>query len=555
MPNDPRDNMPDLSEYDEETVVMQPPRYAAEPEFDPQPESEPTQEYNPRPEPAPRQEYVPQPGSAPQQGYAPRPQYAQRPVSPVAPPPRGSKKKWIVPLIIIAALILIAVSFLIVPAVSYRVGEKSFEAGNYAGAARSFKLAGSYQDARERAAIASSAAAYENGVQAFADGEYAAAAVCFKDAGDYKDAKRQLELSNLGVSFARGEELMKAGDYAAAAEKFAAAKYFPGASARESEAYGKLAAQLLEKGSYGEALHAYIAAGDRNAAVSCIGSLVESGRYAEVVDAVGTLNDPAFNTYLYYSQGMLWLQSGEYTAAIELLDAAGDLYDAPSRMKEAYYGQGEELLKRKDYEEAANSFRCAEGYADAAAKITTCSFLTAEDYFADGSLNTAKKLYDSLPSDFEYNGVTVAERLETLNKYKAFLPLCGRWDASDSANRVKTISSSSRYYWIGKPDATHGQITVKCVIGSDGKVTVRGEVQFLRYSNFSASSYLLSTTREKISFSQTVTKANFAFKVGNLTLSHSANGYRAKWQVKEKSGTATNTYSADYTYNNQKTLY
>ncbi len=530
--NDSKDNVSEISEYEEETVAMQ--RQHGTP---PQPEAAAQPEHMSRPEPAPRQEN------------------AGRPVPPMSPPPRGSKKKWILPLVVVVVLALIAASFLIVPAASYRIGVKSFDAGNYAKAAQAFKLAGSYQDAKERAEAAKSADAYERGRLAFEDGDYAAAAACFKEAGDYEDAGKQLDLSNLGVSFAKGEELMQAGDYAAAAKKFAEAKSFPGAAEREKEAYGKLAAQLLDQGSYGDALKAFLAADDRDAALSCVEKMVKDGQYSEVVEAVGSLDDSSFGGYLNYSQGMIQLSNSDFDAAIDAFGKAKGVFDAETRLKEAYYQKGESLMKQKRYDDAAQSYKSASGYSDAETKITTCSFLAAEEHYADGSLNTAKELYEKLPSDFSYDGVTVAERLATLEKFKAFLPLCGTWDASDNANQVKTICSSSQYYWVGKPKANNGQITVKCVIGSDGKVTVRGEVEFVRYSNYSIISSFLRTTRENISFDQTVNKANFTFKVGDLTLSHSANGFRARWQVKEKDGTATNTYSADYTYNNQKTLY
>ena len=212
-------------------------------------------------------------------------------------------------------------------------------------------------------------------------------------------------------------------------------------------------------------------------------------------------------------------------------------------------------MNSKDYEGAAECFEKAGSFSDATTKLATCRFITAEAFYADGSLNTAKKIYEKLPATFSYNGVTVAERLDTLEKFKAYLPLCGTWSASDSSNTIKTIRSGSRYYWSRKPGSSQGEITIKCIINDDGTVTIRGSVRFQRYTNFSDVSYLLTSKDEVISINETVKKANFSIKIGDLTLGHNAKGYRARWQIKVKDGSSTNTYSADYLFDKMTSLY
>ena len=544
MPNDPNDNLYDLSAYGEATVSTYL-QHRETPQPDPQPEPEP------QPQPQPQTALKPQP--APKTSSLPEPvrKIAEKLKSFVQDP----NKKWILPFIGIGLVLVIAAWLAIVPALSYRVCERHFEEGDYSAAARSFKLAGRYEDAKERAVTAANANAYELGVQAYENGDYAEAESRFKEAGDYKDAKKKLTLSSLGVSFAKGESLMQDGDYAEAAKMFAAAKSFPGAADRMKDAYEKYASQMLDRGSYVEAVSAFFAAGDSATGVSCVEKMLENGRYSDVITAAEKVKDASLDRYKSYSEGMLQLQKGEYAKAIGSFAASDGVLDTYNRLAEANYGQGEILFNQKDYEAAAACFEKAGTFSDAVTKLTTSRFLIAEKYYADGSLNTAKSLYEKIPTNCGYNGVTVADRLATLEKYKAYLPLCGTWSASDSANRIKTISSSSRYYWIGKPGSSRGEITVKCVIGSDGKVTVRGEVKFYRYSNFADTSILLRTKEESFTINQTVTKANFSVKIGNLTLSHSAKGYRARWQIKEKPENTTYTYSADYTYNVQKTLY
>ena len=137
-----------------------------------------------------------------------------------------------------------------------------------------------------------------------------------------------------------------------------------------------------------------------------------------------------------------------------------------------------------------------------------------------------------------------AERASLEEKYGGDLP---ETDGIDAELREGALAFLRNVYAVLSLAQEHGL--------SRDDPTVRGEVKFYRYSNFADTSILLRTKEESFTINQTVTKANFSVKIGNLTLSHSAKGYRARWQIKEKPENTTYTYSADYTYNVQKTLY
>ena len=81
---------------------------------------------------------------------------------------------------------------------------------------------------------------------------------------------------------------------------------------------------------------------------------------------------------------------------------------------------------------------------DAADLCTACDYLTAEEHYQNGELNTAKKLFEALPKDYSYkNGAKVGVRLERLEKFKSFAALCGTWKVTDNLSSQRTFTTGA----------------------------------------------------------------------------------------------------------------
>ncbi|MFR3273762.1 MAG: hypothetical protein ACLTQI_08100 [Slackia sp.] len=139
---------------------------------------------------------------------------------------------------------------------------------------------------------------------------------------------------------------------------------------------------------------------------------------------------------------------------MESFEKSSGIEDSDERMKEAYYRLGTNRPEAADVSTASDYFSKADGYEDSAAKKEYCNnaeqLMKAEKEYDDGNLGSAQKAFGNLPSDFEYEGISVASRLEALSSNQSLVDLCGTWKSCSSSATTKQIwvAGVGRYeYW------------------------------------------------------------------------------------------------------------
>ena len=159
--------------------------------------------------------------------------------------------------------------------------------------------------------------------------------------------------------------------------------------------------------------------------------LVKEGDYSKAIELFEESKKGDFEKYIAYCNGMIQLQSNEYLTqkdAVESFEKSSGIEDSDQRMKEAYYRLGTNRLEAADVSTASDYFSKADGYEDSAAKKEYCNnaeqLMKAEKEYDDGNLGSAQKAFGNLPSDFEYEGISVASRLEALSSNQSLLEFC-----------------------------------------------------------------------------------------------------------------------------------
>lgn len=185
---------------------------------------------------------------------------------------------------------------------------------------------------------------------------------------------------------------------------------------------------------------------------------------------------------------------------------------------------------------------------------TACDYLIAEDYYQNGELNTAKKLFEVLPKDYSYNnGKKVSEHLEKLERFKSFVSLCGTWKPTDNYIESKNvyIRTGSWDSWYYDSVLSDQSITIKCVIDSSASVTINGEVSFYRFTDYSSlQKYCKATKTTKTFTIKNITQIPASYVVdGDTTINFADNIFSISYYVKDNySASFYNTYTSRVTF-------
>lgn len=235
----------------------------------------------------------------------------------------------------------------------------------------------------------------------------------------------------------------------------------------------------------------------------------------------------------FYTQAQSLFDSGNYVEAAELFNSAAGYADAEEKLfstaialfdaacysdalnafelsldsaKEPYveYAQGAIDLNDGKYESAQKHFEASGGLNGAGEMVNVCVYMQAEENMGKGYLNTAKALYSSLPSDFSYGeGKSVEERLASLEKFNAFVELCGVWKSSNMDASVRQTSKSTGRWnqWDG--EGSNYTLEITCVLNEDETATLTAKANFWYYTNYSSLSKNLETANTSCSFTYT----------------------------------------------------
>ena len=200
---------------------------------------------------------------------------------------------------------------------------------------------------------------YAEGEEYLAEGSYAHAEEVFLDLGGYKDAAARAAYAADGVIYAEAKELMAGGDYTGAIDRLTPIAEFEDAAALIEECRNEIiylqAKDLYEDSRFSEA-----------------GELFEQlGSYKDGADLALDCEDA-----IVYEQATELYEAGRFAEAKELFEQISTYMDAESMAEFSalaiVYGQAAELYEQALYTEAKELFVQAVPYGDAETMAAEC---------------------------------------------------------------------------------------------------------------------------------------------------------------------------------------
>ncbi len=264
--------------------------------------------------------------------------------------------------------------------------------------------------------------------------------------------------------------------------------------------------------------------------------LIEKGKYAEALKNLSLTNNKEKENYVSYAQAEKNVEEKNFDDAIEAFFELGDFLNSEEELNRAYYLKAEDLLENKKYKDAIDNYKKAKKYEDSENKINVCNFLLAEENYQAGKLYDAQKKFKKLPKDFEYNGLKVSERLDTLEKYKSFVDLSGTWKGSKGKYEVRQIWKYDGS-WESWYNSFSSSFEITCVIKGDGSVKVSGNPTFYSYVNYSTLGYAVNEKE----FDAPI---DFTVKKGKKIPSKLVSSYPSAFAPDGTVGKTTLTYSS-----------
>lgn len=371
------------------------------------------------------------------------------------------------------------------------------------------------------------------------------------------------------VSYNGAVEALGAGEYETAIERFAALGDYKDAPLLLQSAYYQHGVALFENEDYEAAVIAFTNAGEYEDAGEKIKSshyehglaLLKDGEFESAKGAFELANGfEKAKKYASYADGRQNLVNKNYEKAIKCFDECKDVEDGAKRYSEANYLFAEQNLSKSKYSDAKKYYNAAGTYEDAVNKAKICDLMLAEKEYSDGNLNAAKTALSNLPTDLSYNGVVAGDLLKQLNANSSFVNACGKWTASknyiESRNIYKRNGSWDSWY-IDNP-ITSQQITVRCLPNKDGTFTIKGNVEFYRFTDYSSLSSLCNATSTSRSFTiSNVSKIPSSYTIdSDTTLKYSNGTFSISYSKKDNySAYFYNKYNSSVTYGTRSQTY
>ncbi len=306
---------------------------------------------------------------------------------------------------------------------------------------------------------------------------YEEAVTEFEAAGEYENASTQLTYSQACLD-------LKNKDYLKAIEGFEKVKDFKDSAKQLPKAYYAQAEIYYKKEDYDSAAEAYL---KTNSLKDSSDKLYECGKQLILEDKAqaardafaGSKHDDAEN-YLNYAEGLLAIEDENYSKAIEYFDKTHDI-------------------------------------AEVAGKKNYCNMAVAESYLTNGKLIEAIDIYNSLPAETEFNGVTAQTRQNALGQYKGFITTY-----SGSYNGNGKMITTQIHKRTGITEGWEGQCTkpgkIRFEVNKDGTLQMIGSFDYEYFYNYSVLSRNLKSSTDTLEINQTITSVPTQIADGNATL-------------------------------------
>jgi len=240
-----------------------------------------------------------------------------------------------------------------------------------------------------------------------------------------------------------------------------------------------------------------------------------------------------------------------YLDAISKYEKISWYKDAEEKLNNSYTEYGIELMNNDDCQTALTYFDKAKldennehvKYCNMFIKYYD-AFKKAEEDYKAGKLSSAKEKYSKIDSSFKYNGISVADRLNTLKEYKKFVDLSGTKKGTGKME-VRHIykRDGSWESWYADYSSTS---EVKCQILENGNVKILITANFYSYSKYSTLSYALGEKEYTAYYTATVKKnGSIPSKFGSSTAAVAPSGTKGKATLKYSNGKFTLNFLLD----------
>ena len=403
------------------------------------------------------------------------------------------------------------VHIIALPRYNYYQGSKALDIGNYEQAIIYFGKTYNYSDSIEKINHSIKAQHYYNGVTAYELNDYDTAINEFIMAEDYNEANGKLK--EIGM------HAITTHDYKHAVLAFNA---IPNSNDMPHYWYASAMVDFTQN-NYSDSINKFVKSeGIEDSTIKIAeanylqgGVEFDAGRYLDAIACFEKAGNYKDNTYkiseAYYFQAQNKLSNASYIEAIEYFEKANDFSDSAMKIIETNYLHGQSEFTRGRYFIAKDTFSLISQYKDSEEMINRCDFMIAENYWNEMKYEEAQKIYSTLPNEYEYNGIKIADRINNLKTYNAVKGLAGTYNVDKGDYRVTQTHgrTGSSYYWYNA-EKGYGSLDIKVKINADYSVNLSGTALGCRYTSYSSISSGVNQGIYSASFSKDITSGSLS---------------------------------------------
>ena len=294
---------------------------------------------------------------------------------------------------------------------------------------------------------------------------------------------------------------------------------------------------------------------------SCGLALEEMQDYENAVDCFTLLTTSEAKGHKAYCEGMVAYKKEDYNTAISKLTTAESTIETVSGfLPQVCYEYGVSLFEKKDYSAATTQFEKAGEYSDAKTYVTGCSLMQAENLLTEGKLNEAKNAFSKLPQNFSFNNISVTNRMSSLNNAGAFTSVCGKWAPTKNYIETRNVYDRTGSWdgWYIDEVISDQSLEIYCYLNSDGTVTIKGNISFYRYTDYSSLAAYCNATKTTKSFTISNLKSiPSSYNIDSNTILKYSNGnFVLEYSVRDNySAHFHNLYKSSVTFGSRSKAY
>ena len=262
----------------------------------------------------------------------------------------------------------------------------------------------------------------------------------------------------------------------------------------------KKANKYFKENNYEKAIKSFKTLGDYKEAKDLLNKsyfeygkeLIEKEDYSKALEMLDKTDIDESKKYIIYAEALNNIDEKNYDESIKTLKELDGFEKSKEYIKKAYYLKAKDLFNQEKYKDAKENFKGSNDYEDSKKQINICDLMLAEKEYKNGNLAKAKKIFDKLPKDLEYNDIKVSNRLKTLEKNSKYVKLCGEYVGKNGRFEVKQTKKSNNT-WESWYNSYSVPLSIKCIINDDESVTIKGEGGFYIFTNYNSSKSKLKT--------------------------------------------------------------